>query len=214
MISENSISATVFSKLEKDILSGVYKQGDVISENKLATVFSVSRTPVREAIKRLEQEGLIEYTTNKSIKILSITTNDVLDVYDIRLKIEADAVIKASNNMTSEDYKNISRIVDLQEFYSQKHDAENMNGEDSNFHLEIYKLSGSPIYENILAELHKKIQRYRQVSQADKTRSAKTISEHRAILEAMRKKDVSLIIELTNNHIINAKNNIIKMENE
>jgi DNA-binding GntR family transcriptional regulator len=207
-----SISDVVFKSIESDILSGVYKSGDVLSENKLAQKFSVSRTPVREAVKRLEQEGLIEYTSTKTIKVLGVTKSDVLDIYRMRLSIEADAVIKASENMSDDDYNSLIKIVDLQEFYALKGDAENMNAEDSHFHVCLYELSKSNIYNTVLTELHKKIRQYRKVSQSKGSRGIQSIEEHRAILSAMRQKDVDLIAKLTNEHIINARNNIISLE--
>ena len=209
---QESISDVVFKSIESDILSGVYVSGDVLSENKLAQKFNVSRTPVREAVKRLEQEGLIEYTNTKTIKVLGVTKNDVMDIYRMRLSIEADAVIKASENLTDEDYLDLIKIIDLQEFYALKGDAESMNAEDSRFHVKLYELAKSNVYHTVLTELHKKIRQYRKVSQSKGSRGMKSIEEHRAILSAMQKKDGELIKKLTNEHIINARNNIISLE--
>ena len=209
---QQSISDIIFKSIESDILSGVYKSGDVLSENKLATRYEVSRTPVREAIKRLEQEDLIEYSGTKMVKVLGITKNDVIDIYRLRLSIEADAVIKAAENMTDSDFNELSKIVDLQEFYDDKNDAENMNAEDSKFHDRIYELANSNIYHTILTELHKKIRQYRKVSQSKGIRGKQSVKEHRAILDAMRVKDENLIRQLTNEHVLNARNNIISLE--
>lgn len=209
---QQSVSDIIFKSIESDILSGVYKSGDVLSENKLANRYEVSRTPVREAIKKLEQEGLIEYSGTKTVKVLGITKNDVLDIYRIRLSIEADAVIKASENMSEDDFVELFKIVDLQEFYVNKYDAENLNMEDSIFHHRIFELANSNIYYTILTELHKKIRQYRMISQSKGIRGKQSVNEHRAILEAMKVKDEDLIRKLTNEHILNAKNNIISLD--
>jgi DNA-binding GntR family transcriptional regulator len=214
MKTQQSISDIVFKKIESDILSGEYKCGDVLSENKLASKFQVSRTPVREALKRLEQEDLIEYSSSKTIKVLGITKDDVLDIYKIRLSIEADAIIKASENMTDEEYDELVKIVDLQEFYESKNDAENMNAADSRLHVRMFELASSNIYQTVLTELHKKIRQYRMISQSKHSRGLQSIEEHRAILSAMKEKNHELIKKLTNEHINNARDNIISLTNE
>lgn len=212
MKGSQSISDTVFNQIEAEILSGVLKKGDFISENKLAERFNVSRTPVREAIKRLEQEDLIEYANCKAVRVLGVSKEDVLAVYDIRLKIEGDAMIKASKNMTDEDYKDLSQTIDLQEFYTTKGDAEKVKDADTVFHLKLYGLVKSTVYFNVLSELHKKIQQFRKLSQANSSRGVLSIKEHRAILDVMRQKDCDLIKELTYKHIFNARENIFTLD--
>ena len=76
----------VFSQLESDILTGVYKRGEIITEIGLSTALNVSRTPVREALRRLEQENLIK-ETSKGHEVIGISKNDIMDIYDIRIKI-------------------------------------------------------------------------------------------------------------------------------
>ena len=211
MKNQTSISDMVFGQIEAEILSGVFKKGDYISENKLAERFNVSRTPVREAIKRLEQEDLIEYENCKTVRVLGVTKDDVLSVYDIRLLIEGDAMVKAAFNMTDEDYLDLSQTIDLQEFYTLKADADKVKDADTNFHTKLYKLIKSPVYFTVLSELHKKIQQFRKVSQSNNGRGESSIKEHRAILDAMRKKECDLIKTLTKQHVQNARDNIVSI---
>ncbi|MBO5285740.1 MAG: GntR family transcriptional regulator [Clostridia bacterium] len=212
MKQQNSISDTVFNQIEAEILSGVLKKGDYISENKLAERFNVSRTPVREAIKRLEQEDLIEYENCKTLRVIGISKEDVLSVYDIRLLIEGDAMVLAALNMTDSDYSDLSQTIDLQEFYTIKGDADKVKDADTNFHTKLYKLIKSPVYFTVLYELHKKIQQFRKVSQSNKGRGVSSIKEHRAILDAMRQKDCDLIKQLTKQHVQNARDNIVSID--
>jgi DNA-binding GntR family transcriptional regulator len=211
MKNQTSISDIVFNKIEEEILSGILKKGDYISENKLAERFNVSRTPVREAIKRLEQEDLIEYENCKTVRVLGITKDDVLSVYDIRLQIEGDAMVKAAFNMTDEDYLDLSQTIDLQEFYTLKADADKVKDADTSFHTKLYRLVKSSVYFTVLSELHKKIQQFRKVSQSNNGRGESSIKEHRAILDAMRKKDCDLIKTLTKQHVQNARDNIVSL---
>lgn len=206
---QQSIADEVFLRLEEEILNGTYKRGDLLSENKLAEKFGVSRTPVREAIKRLEQEDLIA-ENGKVVAVLGISEKDVADVYEIRLKIEADAAIRAAHRMTRADFEELSEIIDLQEFYARKQNADSVRDADSDFHLRIYELSESDVYRSVLSGLHKKIQRYRKISQSRGGRGEKSIGEHRAILEAMSSLDDEKIRALIDEHLVNARDNILK----
>ena len=82
-----SLADQIFAELESNILTGVYSRGDVFTEMNLAEKLGVSRTPIREAIRRLEQEHLVEIST-KGIVIVGISQKDILDMYEVRLRIE------------------------------------------------------------------------------------------------------------------------------
>ena len=85
-----SLADQVFDRLESDILSGVYKRGEILTELKLCEALGVSRTPVREAMKRLEQEHIIE-DCGKGMRVLSITAEDAATIYEIRSRVEGMA---------------------------------------------------------------------------------------------------------------------------
>ena len=105
-----SLSEQVFSKIESDILSGVYKRGDILTEIGLSNSLGVSRTPVREALRMLEKEDLIE-ESSRGIVVIGITNDDIEDIFNIRLKIESDAAYLAAKNMSEEDIRKIDEII-------------------------------------------------------------------------------------------------------
>lgn len=197
----------VFDKLESEILTGVYKKGDILTETELSKILNVSRTPIREAIRRLEQENLIKETT-KGSEVIGISEKDILDIYDIRLKIEGVATRLCAENITQEELKEMEEAIDLQEFYTFKSEADKIKGTDSRFHELIFKNSGSEVYKSILSSLHKKIQlcRKNSVSQGDRAKQA--VIEHREIFNAIKDRNGSLAEELMVKHITNAKNNV------
>ena len=197
----------VFDKLESEILTGVYKKGDILTETELSKILNVSRTPIREAIRRLEQENLIKETT-KGSEVIGISQKDILDIYDIRLKIEGVATRLCAENITQEELKEMEEAIDLQEFYTFKSEADKIKGTDSIFHELIFKNSGSEVYKSILSSLHKKIQlcRKNSVSQGDRAKQA--VIEHREIFNAIKDRNGSLAEELMVKHITNAKNNV------
>ena len=153
----------VFERLESEILTGVYKRGDVLTESELSKALNVSRTPIREAIRRLEQDHLIK-ETSKGHVVIGVSEQDILDIYDIRIKIEGVASRLCAENASPELIKELGDTVDLQEFYALKGEAEKVKIADSRFHELIYKNTGSEIYEYILSSLHSKVQLTRKNS--------------------------------------------------
>lgn len=210
----SSLSDMVYQKLENDILSGTYKRGDSLHEAALAQKLGVSRTPLREALRRLDQDGLIKSVPNKGITVNGITMDDILDIYDIRISIEALALKKTASNITDEDISFLEETLELQEFYTQKGDNEKSMNMDSRFHATIYNLSGSYSLSSILCDMHKKIQRFRKLAFEDGGRAKSVAHEHYDILEALKSRDGEKAAALAVKHTINAKENLKKIYEE
>ena len=199
-----SLADQVFDKLENDIIQGVYARGELLTELKLVEQLGVSRTPIREALRRLEQERLIE-DTGKGSKVLGITEDDLADIMNIRQRIEGLAAYYATLNMTEAGKKELTHIVDLQEFYFEKKDAERLRQVDDQFHDLICILSKRTVITDTLIPLHHKTRRYRRIAMEDWTRATKTKGEHYEIYKAIVSGDAKLAEQLTAQHITNAK---------
>ena len=203
-----SLADQVFEKLEDDIITGVYPRGEILTELKLVEQLGVSRTPIREALRRLEQERLIEDCSKGSV-VLGITTEDLEDIMNIRQRIEGLAAYYATKNLTEESTKRFKQISDLQDFYYEKQDMDNLRKMDDAFHEAIYELSGRTVIRDTLQPLHHKTQRYRRISMADPQRVENTMQEHKAMYEAIVSGNAELAAELTEKHIENAKIHMI-----
>lgn len=118
----NSIADQIFEILERDILSEKFPRGEVLTENRLSELLEVSRTPVREALRRLEQEHLIEMTT-KGALVIGISKEDIVTIYEMRLRLEGMAASAAAENASPSDIAELREILDMQEFYTAKGDA-------------------------------------------------------------------------------------------
>lgn len=208
-----SIADKVFMQLESDILSGKYTVGEVLTETKLSEDFDVSRTPIREAIRRLQQENLVE-ESGKGIVILGVSKQDLSDIYEIRMRIEGLASRWAAKNITDEQLEELTNVVDLQEFYTMKEKSNEIKNADTSFHDIIYKCSDSDTLNVILCMLHKKIQSFRKRSIENKDRAKMAVKEHRMILEALKKHDGDEAERLTIEHIKNAKENLLNIFDE
>ena len=202
-----SLAEQVLERLEGEILSGKYQRGELLSEMRLVTDLGVSRTPVREALHRLEQEHLIEISP-KGILIVGVTQKDLEDIFAIRLRIEGLAAREAALNMTEEQIRELLETVELQEFYVTRHDADHIKGLDSKFHRMLYKFSGSAILNDTLLPLHKKVQKFRKAAVENENRAAHSAEEHRAIYEAIAAHDADLAEKRTYEHILNAAKHI------
>ncbi len=203
-----SIADKVFLQLESDILSGKYAVGEILTETKLSTEFNVSRTPVREALRRLEQENLIT-ESGKGVVILGVSKKDLSDIYDIRMRIEGLAARWAAENITNEQLEELSGVVDLQEFYTQKEKTNEIKNTDTSFHDIIYKCCNSDTLNDLLRMLHRKIQRFRKRSIEDNGRAMLAVNEHKLIYEALANHDGDEAERLTIEHIKNAKEHLL-----
>ena len=204
-----SLATQVFEKLEEDIITGVYPRGEILTELKLVERLGVSRTPIREALRRLEQERLIAESGKGSV-VLGITMEDLVDIMDIRLRIEGLAAYYATKNLTEEGREQLRHISELQDFYFEKKDVDNLRKMDDKFHDTIYQLCDRPVLRDTLIPLHRKSQRYRRISIDDQTRLSNSIKEHKEIYNAIVSGDAELASELITAHIERAKKNMIE----
>ena len=203
-----SLADQVFEKLENDIIQGVYPRGEILTELKLVDQLGVSRTPIRDALRRLEQERLIE-DTGKGSRVVGITEEDLENIMNIRQRIEGLAAYYAAKNMTPEGLAELTHIVDLQDFYYDKGDAEQLRQVDEQFHDLICYLSKRTVIMDTLIPLHRKTRRYRRISMEDWSRTVNTRKEHKAIFDAMASGDADLAESLMAKHIENAKKHML-----
>lgn len=199
-----SLADQVFEKLENDIIQGVYPKGEILTELKLVEQLGVSRTPIREALRRLEQEHLIE-DTGKGSLVIGISEEDVKDIMEIREKIEGLASYYATINMTPEGLKELTHIVDMMDFFYSKWDPEHLRHADDDFHACICRLSKRSVIKDTLVPLHRKTARYRKVAMEDKSRAECTLKEHHQIFDAIAAGNADLARDLSALHIVNAK---------
>ncbi len=207
-----SLADQVFEHIETDILSGKYQKGENLTESKLSLELGVSRTPIREALRRLEQEHLIEESP-KGMVVVGISDKDLADIFEIRAALEGKAAELAAKNYTDEQLSIVREALEFQEFYLGKHDPDRIKSMDSRFHETIYKMSGSTIFYDVLMPLHKKILKYRKASVSDSSRAAASVAEHRAIYEAIASHDGELASKLIIEHLNNAYKHISEKEN-
>ena len=202
-----SLADQVFDRLEREILDGVYTRGEVLTELRLVSDLGVSRTPIREALLRLEQEHIVEMT-GKGILVLGVTKEDYFDIMEVRGRIEGLCAARAAKNITPEQLDELREALELQEYYVTKKDAEHIKSFDGSFHQMIYRFSASTVLMDTLEPLHKKAQKYRKKSVENSSRAELSAKEHRAIYEAIAAHDEEKAEQAMLLHIENAKRHI------
>ena len=145
--------------------------------------------------------------------MLGITEEDLQDIMNIRQRIEGLAAYYAAKNITPDGLKELTHIVDLQEFYFSKRDKEHLREVDDQFHDLICALSGRSVVADTLTPLMRKTRRYRRIAIDNWERTTSTMNEHRAIFEAIASGNAEQAEQLTTQHIIRAKEHMIGGEN-
>ena len=205
----------VYNRLEEEILAGKHERGAALTEMSICDRLGVSRTPVRSALHRLAEEGLVEITPNKGAVVVGITVDDLIDTYKIRIRLEGLASAMAAERLTDEGIASLGESIDLAEYYMKRGDTEKLKELDSEFHSVIYAASGNRLLNKILSELHRNIKAYRKLSLTVPGRLECTIREHREILAAIADRNAEKADELTRCHVEKAMNNMVKaMENK
>lgn len=205
-----SLRGRVFRKLREDILNGHYQENDELREAAVAEELGVSRTPVREAFRQLELEGLIHIVPNKGAYVTGISTSDVADIYAIRSLLEGLCARWATKKITKEKIEEMEETILLSEFHLSKEHYEQLIELDNRFHMQLYEACGSKMLIHLLKDFHQYVQKERQQTLSDWTRSKAAVEEHKSIMEAIREGDEALAEKLADEHICNAYGNMVK----
>ena len=188
---EHSLGGRVFQRIREDILKGKYKQNDELKEATLGKELGVSRTPVREALRQLELEGLVSIVPNRGAYVNGISKKDIWDIYYMRSTLEGLCARWAVENITEEQIDRLEETILLSEFQMKKGNAfntEQVTGLDGRFHTILYEASGS----RMLAE----------------ERARKSIREHKQILQAIKERDADQAEQLADEHILHVIQNL------
>lgn len=205
-----SLRGRVFQKLREDILSGKYKEHEELKEVAIGEELGVSRTPVREAFRQLELEGLIQIVPNKGAYVTGITAKDVKDIYMIRSLLEGLCARLATEKITTEQMEEMEENIYLADFHAQKGHMDQMAELDNRFHDILYEACDSKLLEHTLKDYHQYVLRVRQKTLSNNTRGRASNDEHRQIMEAIKAGDADKAEQLANRHMINAYDNMVK----
>lgn len=203
-----SLGQRVFVQIREDILSGKYKKNEELKETAIGQELGVSRTPVREALRQLELEGLVTIIPNKGAYVVGFSTEDLHDIYEIRSVLEGLCARKAALRSTSRQVEALEEIMCLSDFHLQRGHYDQLVELDNRFHQQLYEASQSRILAHVLGDYHHYVERVRKVTMAVPKRSGESNEEHRSILAAIEARDGERAEQLAHRHIMNTIRNI------
>ncbi|HHW01400.1 MAG TPA: GntR family transcriptional regulator [Thermoanaerobacterales bacterium] len=209
-----TVRDAVFERLRKAILNGYFKPGERLVESQIAEEMGVSRTPVREAIRRLEIEKLVVNLPRKGVMVAPINESQVKEIFNIRGALEGLAVKLAIDNIDSKTLRQMEEILQEMDQAIKKGDLDKEVECNTRFHDCILNASKSPKLSELLRNIHDQIQRFRHKSLSVEGRPQIALSEHNDILQAIKEKDKSKAEQLIKNHIENAGKALLKKIHE
>ena len=200
----------VFNTLRRAILKGELKPGERLMEITLADKLGVSRTPIREAIRKLELEGLVVMAPRKGAKVASITERDLNDVLEVRKGMEVLAISLACKRITGEELEKLETIEQSFQKLIESGNLTELAEMDVKFHDTIYQATNNQRLVQLLNNLREQMYRYRMEYLKDIAVRRTLAEEHKAICRALRERDEQQAEEYVSIHIDNQQKAIIR----
>ena len=191
----------VFHTLRRGIMQGDLKPGERLMEIKLANRLGVSRTPIREAIRMLELEGLVVMIPRKGAQVAEITEKDLKDVLEVRMGLEDLAVKFACQRITDEQLDSLALASRKFEEAVRKEDLTELAQADVDFHELIYQATGNERLVQLLNNIREQMYRYRVEYLKDEEIRGSLVQEHDALLEKLRQRNLQGARQVTQCHI-------------
>lgn len=205
----------VFRTLREAILTGELKPGERLMEMQLAAKLGVSRTPIREAIRMLQQEGLAVSLPRRGAEVAAMTEKDMEDVLQIREALEILAVQLASEKITAEQLTQLEEKLKAFEDAVQTAEVKQIAQTDIDFHDFIYDAAENPRLVSMLNNLREQIYRYRVEYLKDERNYPRLIEEHKQIIIGLKERNKDYVVEMMKKHMDNqadAVRNIIRQQ--
>ena len=196
-----SLTDEIADIVRERILRGEYEIGEKIKENQIADELRVSRTPIRDAFKLLENEGLIDYIPNRGCFAKGFTKQDVHDIYAVREALEELAVQWAVERMERNEIQALQEQWDLMEFYTKKKDSQKVLELNSAFHEQIYASARSRFLAQVLRSYKDYLDKTRKTFFYKQDFLESILDEHHSILEAIERRDSHAAVEAVHRHL-------------
>jgi len=200
----------IFDTLREAIIVGELKPGERLMEVQLAERMGVSRTPVREAIRKLELEGLVEMLPRKGAHVADLSVKDIMDVLEVRATLDGLASSLSALRINDDEIKELRHLLDQFVGYVEKENLQGSIKKDVEFHDVIYRSSRNDKLIQISNNLREQIQRFRVIYIKDYSSTKELVREHNAILEAITGRDPEAAMRAAQIHIKNQEEAIIR----
>lgn len=213
----STLADNVFEQIRAAIINGELPPGSKVNEPQLSKQYGISRGPLREAIRRLEGCKLVEVKPNAGAKVVSLNSEQALEIYTIRESLEGLACRLAASRVTAEDCSSLRALLAKHELQIQSEDGRRyyQREGDLDFHYLIVQLSGNTHLLNLLCgELYHLLRLYRVQTSSQPSRPRQAFKEHHQIVDALENHDAELAELLMKRHISSARKILIRKINQ
>ncbi|WP_101773624.1 GntR family transcriptional regulator [Peptostreptococcus faecalis] len=200
----------VFENIRTAIMEGTLKPGERLMEIHMAEQLGVSRTPVREAIRKLELEGLVIMLPRKGAYVANISKRDLIDILEVRIGLEGMAAYYSAERISPEKIKKLELISEELKEYVCKNDVDNMLKKDEEFHNCIFESTGNRRLMSMMNSLWETVYRFRLMYMSDYSSAVNIVDEHMKIIDALKKGKANLAEQLAREHIEKAEQFMIE----
>ncbi|HEU5098075.1 MAG TPA: GntR family transcriptional regulator [Roseiflexaceae bacterium] len=187
--------------LREAILRGLYDAGQVLRQDQIATTLQVSKIPVREALRRLEAEGLVVFHANRGASVAPLSPTEAQEIAEIRIALETLALRLALPNLTARHQRRARAVLDD---LDTEQDSAQWGALNRDFHQILYMPAVRPQLLGLIATQHRRFDRYMRVVLATMRHHQQSQAEHRALLGACEQRDISAATNILEQHIAEA----------
>lgn len=206
---EKTKKGLAYEEIKRLILDGKLSGDMPISENVLANMLDISRTPVRDALRRLEMDGFVRVIPNQGVVIREVSISEVKEIYDMRIALEEFVVRELADGLSDEDFRNLEAILKKQEEACEKRDAVAFHEEDRKFHDYLMRAYGNAMITNFIARLRDRIEGINVNMLKTPGNMQLFYGEHKRIFEALRKRSGEEAAKEMDEHLKGGKTRLI-----
>ena len=200
----DSLGQKVFRAIREDILSGRYRREEALKEVSIGQELGVSRTPVREALRQLELEGLARIIPNKGAYVVGFTAQDIRDIYEMRALLEGMCARRAARMATERQIEKMEEAACLADFHARKGNLAQVEECCRPFHAFSYKAGNSKMLEYALRNYYSYLRQAHRAILASEERAAQSLAEHKDVLAAVKAREEGRAEEAACAHVWHA----------
>jgi DNA-binding GntR family transcriptional regulator len=210
-LKSQSLTMVAYETLKQKIIVGFFLPGQYLNEAAIAEQLDLGRTPVHQALQRLQVEGLVEVVPRKGVIIQPDTAEQMLEILDARIVVEPELVRSATRNVTNEHIQELERIL-FSESRTAGGTIDSFIAKDREFHGYITRLSGNAVLGDFARMLHERSTRYWLLTMWQTLDTVATGQQHRAILQAIRKRDATAAGKAMRSHLMSLRDRITQLQ--
>jgi len=210
LLQSSSLTTVVQQDIERAILAGEYAPGSKLVEATLAERMGVSRGPVREAFRMLEEAGLVRNEKNRGVFVRDIPIDEAVEIFDLRAAMDELVGRQLAKNITAEQLKEVKALVDLMERAVKSGDTREYHLANLKFHDRIVEMAGNRKLTSIYRKLIKELALFRRLNLADGWLMPVSVGEHRQIVKAIASGDEELAGRAMFEHVMDSKERTIE----